>query len=113
MPVSVIMPNAEREATAPYRLTILNRYDDAEKCFLRIVTFYNYGWKLTPDGPYTAMMTTKKSLVEQFSDAFPGIPMDEWESLAHTIDDAHDIVSMEEAWMAFLDIYYEYDLADL
>lgn len=74
---------------------------------------FRIAWKLTPDGPYTAMMTTKKSLAEQFSDAFPGIPMDEWESLAHTIDDAHDIVSMEEAWMAFLDIYYEYDLADL
>lgn len=70
-------------------------------------------WELTPDGPYTAMMTTKKPLAEQFSEAFPGIPMDEWESLVHTIDDAHDIVSMEEAWMAFLDIYYEYDLADL
>lgn len=69
-------------------------------------------WKLTPDKPYTAMMTSKKSLAEQFSDAYPGIPMDEWESLVYAIDDAHDITSMEEAWTAFLDIYFRYDLGE-
>ena len=38
--------------------------------------------------------------------------MDEWESLVDAINDAHDSISMEEVWTAFLDIYYEYELAD-
>lgn len=73
---------------------------------------FHVAWKLTPDKPYTAIMTSKKSLAEQFSEAFPGVPMDEWESLVDSINYAQDIVSMEEAWTAFLDIYYEYELAD-
>lgn len=104
-------------------LSVTSTYHPATQTFERIISLglTDYGlsnqvfreaWKLTPDGPYTAVMTSPKRLTEQFSEAFPGVPMDEWESLADSIDDAQDIVSMEEAWTAFLDICYEYGLAD-
>lgn len=104
-------------------LSVTNTYYPTTQTFEYIVSLdltkyglpnqaFHVAWKLTPDGPYTAVMTSKKSLAEQFSEAFPGVPMDEWESLVDAIDDAHDIVSMEEAWTLLTDIFYEYDLAD-
>lgn len=104
-------------------LSVTTTYHPTTQTFERIVSLdltkyglpnqaFRVDWKLTPDGPYTAVMTSKKSLSEQFSEAFPGVPMDEWESLVDAIDDARDIVSMEEAWTLLTDIFYEYDLAD-
>lgn len=104
-------------------LSVTTTYHPTTQTFERIVSLdltkyglpnqaFRVDWKLTPDGPYTAVMTSKKSLAEQFSEAFPGVPMDEWESLVDAIDDARDIVSMEEAWTLLTDIFYEYDLAD-
>ena len=107
MPVSVIMPDAEREAKSLYRLTILNRYDDAEKCFLRIVTFYNYVYtikeKQDPKEPYLTCLFGE-SFVKQVTRDFPHVPIGRWKALDYLISQAHDYHTFQEAEKAYFDI---------
>lgn len=107
MPVSVIMPDAEREAKAPYRLTILNRYDDAEKCFLRIVTFYNYVYtikeKQDANEPYLTR-SFGESFVKQLARDFPNVPKGRWKALDYLISQAHDYHTFQEAEKTFFDV---------
>ena len=105
--------------------TIIHTYNPETESFCRIIQLglqkvlkqpdytFTEEWKNNDDEdiPYASIQVSP-SLKEQFHQAFPQVPMDEWESLVDAINDAHDSISMEEVWTAFLDIYYEYELAD-
>lgn len=111
MPVSVVMPDAERDAKARYRLTIMNRYDDAEKCFLRIVTFDQHVYitkeKSDAKEPYLTH-PFGKSFVMQVAEDFPNVPKERWKILNYLISQAHDYHTFQEAENTFFDILQAY-----
>lgn len=102
-------------------LTISHSYNPETKTFRRIIQLnlqdayheaaheFTEEWKNNDDEetPYFSIQVGP-SLEDQLHQAFPDVPMDEWESWVDSLDEANDSIGMEESWDAFVDIYDEY-----